>query len=63
MNYYGYNYDVNEHTGNMIVYTNDNKVVAEISGCKGMSEQDLNILADEVLNDNGYIKGNYFTEE
>jgi hypothetical protein len=63
MNYYGYNYTIDEHTGSMTIYTNDNKVIAEVSDCKGMSEQDLNILADEVLNDNGYIKGNYFTEE
>ena len=61
--YYGYNYNVNEHTGIMTIYTNDNKVIAEMSDCKGMSEQDLNALADEVLNDNGYIKGSYFTEE
>ena len=63
MDYYGYSYNVNEHTGIMTIYTNDNKVIAEMSDCKGMSEQDLNVLADEVLNDNGYIKGSYFTEE
>lgn len=62
MNYYGFNYDVNEHTGTMTIFTNDNKVIAEVSECHDMSEKELNNLADETLNDLGYIKGIYFTE-
>ena len=61
--YYGFNYDVNEHTGEMIIYNNDNEVVSTISGCNGKTEKELNTLADDVLYDLGYITENYFTEE
>ena len=61
-NYYGFNYDINEHTGSMTIYTNDNEVVSEISDCFGMSKEELNKLADEVLFDLEYIKEPYFVE-
>ena len=37
--------------------------LAEIGECGELSEVELNSLADECLNDLGYIKGNYFTAE
>ena len=60
--YYGFNYDVNEHTGVLTLFTNDNKVIAEISDCNGMTVEGLNKLADDVLFEQGYIKENYFSE-
>ena len=60
--YYGFNYDVNEHTGVLTIFTNDNKVIAEVSDCNGMTVENLNKLADDVLFDQGYIKENYFSE-
>ena len=62
MNYYGFNYDINEHTGSMTIYTNDNKVISEVSDCLGISKEELDRLADEVLFDLGYIKEPYFME-
>ena len=63
MNYYGFNYDVNEHTGTMTIYTNDNETLAEISECNGMNKEELNKLADDILYNMGYISDAYFTEE
>ena len=60
--YYGFNYDVNEHTGVLTLFTNDNKVIAEVSDCNGMTVESLNKLADDVLFEQGYIKENYFSE-
>ena len=60
--YYGFNYDVNEHTGVLTIFTNDNKVIAEVSDCNGMTVENLNKLADDVLFEQGYIKENYFSE-
>ena len=60
--YYGFNYDVNEHTGVLTLFTNDNKVIAEISDCNGMTVENLNKLADDVLFEQGYIKESYFSE-
>ena len=63
MNYYEFNYEVNEHTGTMTIYNNDNHVVAEVSLCQDLTEDELNNLADEILAEKGLITDNYFTDD
>lgn len=47
--YSNYYYTINEHTGTMEIYTHDNRIVSEISGCKGLSKKKLNALFEETI--------------
>ena len=44
----------------LIIYTGNNKIIAVISD---VEESQANIIADEVLNESGYVKGDYFTAQ
>ena len=50
-----YNYYVTEE-GTMQIYYTEHHIVAEISNCKGMTEDELNTLFEEVVSQMGEIK-------
>jgi len=60
--YKNFQFSIDEHKGSMRITANDGEyLVAEISDCAGRTEDELKILADEILVDLGLIKDSYFT--
>ena len=51
-----FNYYINEHDGCLYLFIGENELICTISDCLGMSKAELDLLADEVLTENGYIK-------
>lgn len=47
--YDNYYYHINEHTGSMEIYTQDNRMVCEVSECKGISKNKLDTLFEETI--------------
>ena len=54
---------LDDYDGSVMTITANNGywVIAEISGCEGKTDKELDELADEVLTEKGLIKGDYFT--
>ena len=59
-----YNYYVNEHDGCLYLFIGDNTLISTVSDCLNRSKADLDLLADDILIEHGYINPNekYFQE-